>query len=43
MTQDVTAPIVPHDLITKGVIRGVPMRTMVGPALKLAQELEAIV
>ncbi|WRT67072.1 uncharacterized protein IL334_004038 [Kwoniella shivajii] len=27
----------------KGVNKGVPMRTMVGPALKLAQQLEAIV
>ncbi|WVQ78039.1 hypothetical protein IAT38_000120 [Cryptococcus sp. DSM 104549] len=26
-----------------GVVRGVPMETMVGPALKLAQQLEAIV
>ncbi len=30
-------------VLGKGVTRGVPMRTMVGPALQLAQQLEAIV
>lgn len=32
-----------RDQSSGGVVRGVPMRTLVGPALRLAQQLEAII
>lgn len=38
-----TSVAVMDAMMSKGVKRGVPMRTMVGPALQLAQQLETIV
>lgn len=43
-TEGSTVPVTAsRDELDGGVVRGVPMRTLVGPALRLAQQLEAII